>query len=110
MTDKRLAKEQVRKRIAQILNQGGEIQVTEYCERRMLERGITTSTVINVLERGKVFDGEEYIHDGFLQWRYRVETVRYRVVITFMVENEIIIINAIDFTPHLKIPKEEADE
>jgi hypothetical protein len=32
-----------------------------------------------------------------------VETQRYRVVVTFEVENEIIVINAIDLTPGGKI-------
>lgn len=101
LANKRLAKEQVKKLLTGILRNGGDILFTAYAEKRMLERGITTPTVINVLERGKVFDGEEYFHEGFRQWRYRIETTRYRVVITFQIKNEVIVINAIDFTPHL---------
>ena len=91
----------MKKRLSRILKSGGDIQFTGYAEKRMLERGITALTVINVLERGKVFDGEEYTHAGGIQWRYRVETIRYRVVVTFQVENEAIVINAIDVTPRL---------
>ena len=95
----RLAKEQVRKILSRILRDGGDIQFTDYCEKRMLERNITAPTIINVLERGIVFDGEEYHHADDVQWRYRVETKRYRVVVSFEVENEVIVINAIDFQP-----------
>jgi hypothetical protein len=54
-----------------------------------------------VLERGKVSDGEEYHHGSFRQWRYRVETNRYRIVVTSQVEDEVIVINTIDFKGHL---------
>ena len=98
---KRLAKEQVRKLLTRILHSGGNLRFTEYCEKRMLERGITAPTVVNILDRGIVKDAEEYAHGEYIQWRYRVETNRYRVVVTFEVENEVVVINAIDFSPHL---------
>lgn len=101
LADKRLGKEQVRKLLSSLLNSGGDVQFTEYAEKRMLERGISAQTVMNVLERGKVCDGEKYVHEEADQWRYRVETIRYRVVVTFQVKNEVIVINAIDFKPHL---------
>lgn len=101
LSDKRMAKEQVRKLITKILREGGAIRFTDYAEKRMLERGITSVTVVNVLERGLVSDGEEYVFENSTQWRYRVETTRYRVVTAFDVENEILIINAIDFRPYL---------
>lgn len=101
LADKRLSKEQVRKLLTRILKGSGDIQFTSYAERRMLERGITAQTVVNVLERGKVRDGEAYHHQDYRQWRYRVETDRYRVVVTFQVSDEIIVINAIDFKVHL---------
>jgi len=100
LSDKRMTKEQVKKLLARILSSGGEVRFTEYCEKRMLERGITSPTIINVLQRGIVQNGEEYLFGGDLQWRYRVETKRYRAVVTFEVETEIIVVNAIDFTPH----------
>jgi mRNA-degrading endonuclease RelE of RelBE toxin-antitoxin system len=75
----------------------------------MLERGITALTVVNVLERGLVKDAEEYTHGQITQWRYRVETNRYRVVVTFEVENEAVVINAIDFAPHLGASKAKGD-
>lgn len=102
ISEKRLGKGEVRKLLSQILNKGGDIEFTFYAEKRMQERGITAPTVINVLQRGKVFDGEEYTHEGFVQWRYRVETTRYRIVVTFQVETQVIVINAIDFKSHLK--------
>src|SRR3989344_3214202 len=95
-----MAKGEVRKLLTHILN-GGDIQFTEYAEKRMLERGITAQTVLNVLSRGVVKEGEEHFFEGDFQWRYRVETKRYRVVVSFEIENEVIVINAIDFTPHL---------
>lgn len=101
LSDKRMVKEQVKKLLARILSSGGEVRFTAYCEKRMLERGITSPTLINVLQRGMVKDGEEYIYEGDIQWRYRVETKRYRAVVTFEVETEVIVVNAIDFTPHL---------
>ncbi len=101
LSGKRLAKEQVRKLLTRILQNGGDLRFTDYCEKRTLERGITTQTIINVLDRGIVRDAEEYLHAGDVQWRYRVETKRYRVVVTFEIENEAIVVNAIDFTPHL---------
>ena len=97
MSMKRMPKEQVRKLLTRILSSGGAVQFTGYCEQRMLERSITAPTVINVLERGTVRDAEEYTHEGFVQWRYRVETTRYRMVVTFEEKDEIIVINAIDF-------------
>ncbi len=102
LSGKRLAKEQVRKLIAHILRNGGNLRFTAYCEKRMLERGITAPTVVNVLDRGVVKDAEEYTQGGYTQWRYRIETSRYRVVITFEVSDEVIVINAIDFKSHLK--------
>lgn len=104
LSGKRLAKEQVRKLLTNILHHGGDLRFTEYCEKRMLERDISVTTVINVLERGIVMDAEEYTHGEYIQWRYRVETQRYRVVVTFEIENEAIVINAIDFAPHLGRP------
>jgi hypothetical protein len=98
---KRMSKEQVKKLILHILNAGGDIRFTDYCEKRMLERGITAPTIINVLSRGIVQDGEEYLFSGDSQWRYRVETVRYRAVVAFEMADEVIVINAIDFAPHL---------
>ena len=101
LSNKRLAKEQVRKLLTRILHGGGNLRFTDYCEKRMLERGITAPTVVNILDRGIVKDAEEYVHGEYIQWRYRVETNRYRVVVTFEVENEVVVINTIDFTPHL---------
>lgn len=60
LTDKRLSKSQVRNLLNNILRNGGDVEFTEYCQKRMLERGITAPTVINVFERGIVQDGEEY--------------------------------------------------
>ena len=102
LSGKRLAKEQVRKLLTRILHHGGDLRFTEYCEKRMLERGISAATVVNILDRGTVKDAEEYSHGGYSQWRYRVETNRYRVVVTFEVESSAIVINAMDFAPHLK--------
>lgn len=98
---KRMGKEQVRKLLSRILSTGGAVIFTEYCEKRMSERGITVPTAVNVLERGIVHDGEEYTHEGFDQWRYRVETARYRVVVTFEVKEFVIVVNAIDLKPEL---------
>ncbi|HLD99945.1 MAG TPA: DUF4258 domain-containing protein [Bdellovibrionota bacterium] len=98
---KRLGREQVRKLIAKILQSGGDVRFTDYCERRMSERGITAVTIINVLERGIVREAEEHDFEGAAQWRYRVETDRYRAVVTFEIETEVIVINAIDFKIHL---------
>jgi mRNA-degrading endonuclease RelE of RelBE toxin-antitoxin system len=101
LSDKRLAKEQVRKMLTRMLHHGGDLRFTEYCEKRMLERGISALTVVNILDRGTVKDAEEYTHGGYSQWRYRVETSRYRVIVSFEIENEIIVINAIDFASYL---------
>lgn len=94
--EKRRAKEQARKTLTMLLSRGGELRFTSYCEMRMKERGITTPTVINVLQRGVVCDPEEYTFSGGIHWRYRVETHHYRVVVTFESENEVVVINAID--------------
>lgn len=101
---KRMAREQVRKLLSKILQSGGDILFTDYCERRMLERGITAVTIINTLDRGMVRDAEEYTHEGAVQWRYRVETDRYRAVVTFEIETQVIVVNAIDFKIHLASP------
>ncbi len=100
LATKKMAKGEVRKLLTRILN-GGDIQFTEYAEKRMLERNITASTVLNVLARGVVQEGEEHFFKDDFQWRYRVETQRYRIVVSFEIETEVIVINAIDFTPHL---------
>ena len=96
MFSDRLEKGQVRKLLSEVLK-SGHIRMTDYCERRMLERGISSVMLINVLERGRVKDGEEYTFHGLSQWRYRVETQRYRAIIAFEIENEVLVINAIDF-------------
>ena len=101
LAEKRLSKEQVRKLLTHILKSSGDISFTDYAEKRMLERGITVQTVVNVLERGKVYDGEEYHYGSYRQWRYRVETTRYRIVVTFQIKDEVLVINAIDFKGHL---------
>jgi hypothetical protein len=68
LSDKRMAKEQVKKLLARILSNGGEIRFTEYCEKRMLERGITTPTIINVLRRGIVLDYDKKMHQVRTSW------------------------------------------
>lgn len=96
---KRMGSGEVRQLISKILAKGGIIEFTRYCKQRMAERNITTATAYNVLERGRVRDGEKYFHKGTEHWRYQVETTRYRAVVTFEVETSVIIINMIDLPP-----------
>ena len=50
MAGKRLAKEQVRKLLTRIINDGCDLRFTDYCEKRMLEQGITSGTEINAID------------------------------------------------------------
>jgi hypothetical protein len=56
LADNRMGAVEVRKLLSKILNSGGDIQFTEYCEKRMLERRISSATVVNILTRGRVRD------------------------------------------------------
>jgi hypothetical protein len=95
MTIRRMTIGQVRKLLSEIVG-GGDVTFTAHCQQRMRERSITAMTVMNVLERGRVREGTEHYSNGVMQWRYAVETVRYRVVATFDAVKSVVVITAID--------------
>lgn len=87
---------QVKRLLAEVVR-GGDVTFTAHCQIRMKERSITAVTVMNVLERGRVREGTEHFAHGMLEWRYAVETERYRVVIAFDALTSVVVITAIDF-------------
>ncbi len=86
---------QVRKLLSEIVK-AGDVTFTNHCQQRMRERSITAMTVMNVLERGQVKEGTEHYANQVMQWRYAVETSRYRVVVAFDAEKSVIVVTAID--------------
>ena len=79
-----------RKLILHILKNGDVTYSQPHAIERMEERKIDNSDCINILRGGKVKEGE--FENG--SWRYRVETSKMTVVVTFIDENELMILTA----------------
>jgi hypothetical protein len=58
----------------------GSVVFSSHCRRRMDERNIIETDVVNVLEHGRSL--QDPMWDNW-RWRYRVETANIGVVITF---------------------------
>lgn len=81
LESKRLAREQARKLLSEILSSSPNfVSYSRYFKQRMHERNMTTGDIINVLHKGEVLEGEFEKE----QWRYRVQTSKMTVVITFV--------------------------
>jgi hypothetical protein len=61
-----------------------------HARQELLADDLTTLDVVNVLRGGVVRPGE-YEHGS---WRYRVETSRIAVVVTFRSRNELVVVTA----------------
>lgn len=80
--ESRMSPNQARKRLSEILNISGPSHVTfsKHCRVEMKNDSLTAVDVVNVLIGGKIYKDPELINETF---RYRVETDRMLVVITF---------------------------
>ncbi|QSV46771.1 DUF4258 domain-containing protein [Geobacter benzoatilyticus] len=81
---------EARKLIQHILKDGYVTYSRPHAIDRMKEREMDTSDCINILRGGKVSEGE--YENG--SWRYRVETPKMAVVVTFVAEDELMIVTA----------------
>ena len=81
---------EARKLIHHILKDGYVTYSRPHAIDRMKEREMDTSDCINILRGGKVREGE--YENG--SWRYRVETPKMAVVVTFVAEDELMIVTA----------------
>lgn len=81
---------EARKLIQHILKDGYVTYSRPHAIDRMKEREMDTSDCINILRGGKVREGE--YENG--SWRYRVETPKMAVVVTFVAEDELMIVTA----------------
>lgn len=81
---------EARKLIHHILKDGYVTYSRPHAIDRMKEREMDTSDCINILRGGKVREGES--ENG--SWRYRVETPKMAVVVTFVAEDELMIVTA----------------
>jgi hypothetical protein len=79
---------EVRKLIHHILRNGDVTYSQPHAIERMEEREMDTSDCINILRGGTVREGE--YENG--SWRYRVETPKMAVVVTFIDEGELMIV------------------
>lgn len=79
-----------RRLIHQILKHGDVTYAQPHAVQRMEQREMDTSDCINILRGGAVKDGE--YENG--SWRYRVETPKMAVVVTFIDEDELMIVTA----------------
>ncbi len=79
----RLHRTQARKILAEILNKSGisRISFTRHCEEELKKDFLTTVDVFNVLKAGQIYEDPEWINDSY---RYRVETNKITVVISFV--------------------------
>lgn len=81
---------EARKLIQHILKNGYVTYSRPHAIERMEEREMDNSDCINILRGGKVRAGE--YENG--SWRYRVETPKMAVVITFIDGDELMIVTA----------------
>lgn len=81
---------EARRLIQQILKHGDVTYSQPHAIERLQARAMDTGDCINILRGGTVREGE--YENG--SWRYRVETPRMVVVVTFIDENELMIVTA----------------
>lgn len=81
---------EARKLIHQILKDGYVTYSRPHALERMVARQMDTSDCINILRGGKVREGE--YENG--SWRYRIETPKMAVVVTFIGGDELMIVTA----------------
>lgn len=79
----KLHRTQARKLLSQILNQGTahKISFSKHCREELKNDNLTTVDVLNVLKAGLIKTEPEFEKGTY---RYRVETERIVVVISFM--------------------------
>lgn len=78
----RLDRTQARKLLSEILNKSGTDNVlsSKHCKEELRKDSMTMLDVFNILHGGQIYHDAEWIHES---WRYRVETKKMLVVITF---------------------------
>ena len=88
---KRLDALQARKLLSRILrDREGAVTFWAHALKQMKERDLTAPDVVNTIRCGMVGEGE--LVNG--TWRYRVETDRMGVVVTFLDELEAVVVTA----------------
>ena len=88
---KQLSLRQARKLILDIIENGEVTYSRPHALGRMRERGITMVDCINILRAGRM--SEPVFENG--SWRYRIETNAMAAVVTFLSENELLVITVI---------------
>lgn len=79
---------QARKWLAEVLRVGGlnRVRLTKHCREEMQNDSLASSDIYNVLMGGHIYDYPEFEHGTY---RYRVETQKIAVIITFEVPDKI---------------------
>jgi len=81
----RLNRVQARKLLSEILNADtNAISLSKHCRKELAHDNLTTVDLLNVLKAGLIYTDPELVNGTY---RYRVETEKIIVVITFMHQN-----------------------
>lgn len=88
----RLSSGQARKILAEIFNQNPNlVSFTAHARNQMRARDLNSGDVLNVLKAGKILNEPEYFNESY---RYRVQTKKITVVVSFRKPNHLVVITA----------------
>lgn len=80
--ESRLNRMQARKLLSELLSTNPNcFSYGSYFKRRLTERHMTMGDIINILHKGQILHDAEFEQD---QWRYRIETAKMTVIISFV--------------------------
>lgn len=85
----RLSPDEAKQRILKVIREG-VVSFTLHALREMAKDQIETPDIVNVLRGGWVEEAEWENRE----WRYRVQTQKFCVVVSFPLENEVRVITA----------------
>jgi len=84
----RMGNNRVRKVLTEILkSRPNNIVITSHCKKELKNDDLIVNDLINVLHKGMIYQDPEFEHGS---WRYRVETNKITVIITFEKPQKII--------------------
>lgn len=78
------------KRLAAVICEEGTVHVSSHAVEEMANDHLETTDCLNLIRAG-VFQAAEFINN---EWRYRVESARVCVVITFLSREELVFVTA----------------
>ncbi len=79
--ESRLGRQQAKKTLAEVLQKNPHcISLTKHCREQMQKRNMIVGDLINVLHGGQIVCDPEFEHE---EWRYRIETEKMVIVISF---------------------------